>query len=90
VTASLELSLEGRLEAISEAEQTLRKTERSGLTVLSGKVSKRHYDELEKISENHEEILNLTESFQEEPPMLTLRVNILETKRQYLEDLGIR
>ncbi|MCP1339711.1 pilus assembly protein N-terminal domain-containing protein [Idiomarina sp. M1R2S28] len=90
VTASLELSLEGRLEAISEAEQALNKTEKSGLTVLSGKVSKRNYDELEKISENHEEILNLTESFQEEPPMLTLRVNILETKHQYLEDLGIR
>ncbi|MBL4856377.1 MAG: pilus assembly protein N-terminal domain-containing protein, partial [Idiomarina sp.] len=90
VTASLKLSLEGRLEAISEAEKKLNKTEKSGLTVLSGKVSKRNYEELEKISENHEEILNLTESFQEEPPMLTLRVNILETKRQYLEDLGIR
>lgn len=90
VTASLALSLEGRIEAISEVEETLTKTEKAGITVLSGKVSKKYYGELEEISQNHEGVLNLTESFQEEAPMLTLKVNILETKRQYLEDLGIR
>lgn len=90
VTGSLDFSLEGRLEAISEAEKTINKTEKFGLTVLSGKVSKRHYSELERLAEKHDEILNFTEPFEEEPPMLTLRVNILETKRQYLEDLGIR
>jgi len=90
VTASLGASLEGRIEAISELEKNLKRTENSGLTVLSGKISKRYYDELEKISQNHGEVLNLTEPFQQEAPMLTLRVNILETKRQYLKDLGIR
>lgn len=90
VTENFSPTTKSRIEAIANAEPELRTTHRPGLTVLSGKVSKKHFNELEKISKSQKRIMNLTEPFQKEAPMLTLRVNILETKRQYLEDLGIR
>jgi len=90
VTDTLEQSLQARIDAIVEEESGLKKTNKPGVTVLTGEISKRHYDELVKLSQSHEGILNLTEPYVEEAPMLTLRVNIFETKRQYLEDIGIR
>ncbi|MCK7458277.1 type II and III secretion system protein family protein [Idiomarina aminovorans] len=90
VTGKLEQSLQARVNAIVEAESGLQKTEKPGITILSGEVSERYYNELVKLSQSHEGVLNLTEPFVEEAPMLTLKVSIFETKRQYLEDIGIR
>ncbi|MAB22652.1 MULTISPECIES: type II and III secretion system protein family protein [Idiomarina] len=90
VSDTLSLSTSARINAIVEEENDLRKVDKQGVTVLSGQVSKRHYDELSKLSQSNERVLNLTEPFSKQAPMLTLRVNILETKRQYLEDIGIR
>lgn len=90
VSDTLSPSTIARINTIVEAENDLRKVDKPELTVLSGQVSKRHYDELSKLSQSNERLLNLTEPFSKQPPMLTLRVNILETKRQYLEDIGVR
>lgn len=90
VSDTLSLSTSARINAIVEEENDLRKVDKQGVTVLSGQVSKRHYDELNRLSQSNERVLNLTEPFSKQAPMLTLRVNILETKRQYLEDIGIR
>ncbi|MGM0905772.1 MAG: type II and III secretion system protein family protein [Pseudomonadota bacterium] len=90
VSDTFSLSTSARINAIVEAESDLRKVDKPEVTVLSGQVSKRHYDELSKLSQSNERLLNLTEPFSKQAPMLTLRVNILETKRQYLEDIGVR
>lgn len=90
VSDTLSPSTIARINTIVEAENDLRKVDKPELTVLSGQVSKRHYDELSKLSQSNERLLNLTEPFSKQAPMLTLRVNILETKRQYLEDIGVR
>jgi pilus assembly protein CpaC len=90
VSDTLSLSTSARIDAIVETEKNLKKVDKQGVTVLSGQVSKRHYDELSKLSQSNERLLNLTEPFSKQAPMLTLRVNILETKRQYLEDIGVR
>ncbi|MGM0429253.1 MAG: type II and III secretion system protein family protein [Pseudomonadota bacterium] len=90
VSDTLSPSTIARINTIVEAENDLRKVDKPELIVLSGQVSKRHYDELSKLSQSNERLLNLTEPFSKQAPMLTLRVNILETKRQYLEDIGVR
>ncbi|MDV6315440.1 type II and III secretion system protein family protein [Idiomarina sp. HP20-50] len=90
VIEDLAPSIKSRIKTLLEAEPDLKEVNRPGLTVLSGRISQRHFDELEMIAKSHKRIMNLTEPFQQQAPMLTLRVNILETKRQYLEDLGIR
>ena len=82
--------LKERVKALSAVEDGLHLEERNGLMVLSGSVSSKAYNLIKALAQGESNIMNLTSMQESEEPMLTLRVNILETKRQALEDIGIR
>ena len=82
--------LKERIKALSAVEDGLHLEERNGLMVLSGSVSSKAYDLIKALAQGDSNIMNLTSMQESEEPMLTLGVNILETKRQALEDIGIR
>lgn len=90
VVAANKVGLSERIRAIEAIEDGLKHEERNGVIVLSGGVSERSYEAIEALVQNNPTLLNLTVLEASEAPMLTLRVNILETKRQALEDIGVR